>query len=336
MGSTVGSVFGWDGCSVDETKVMIVKGIVKTRFMQLVNGEAIADPIHLFIKREPHKLQKIEEGRLRLISGVSLTDALIDRMIFGKFFERALGSLGQTHALLGWTPLQGGRHILMHEFPHGVTSVDKSAWDWSVPEWMVQMFLDVTLELMDDEPDFVKDVIKLRFKLLFELAEFSDGNKVVKQSVVGIMKSGCYLTLMMNTMGQIILWFMCCERLGWDPNCGMPWSFGDDTIQDSNFDIPAYVDALKAFGFTPKVSPTAAHIEFVGFLMDYEKVIPAYWRKHLFCLAYLDESVATETLDAYQQLYYACPEMLNIIQQELRARDLSAIRSARWLRGQQE
>lgn len=298
-------------------------------------GKHVADDINLFIKDEPHKLSKIAEGRLRLISGVSLIDSIIDKMLFGDLFMESLKHVGSTPGLVGWQPYFGGSRLLLDKFPHGTVSVDKSAWDWSVPDWMIDIFLEFILELLGDVPPYVKELVTIRFKLLFEDAVFSDGFLRSRQTGKGIMKSGCYLTLLLNTVGQVLLHLVVCRINGWCPKIGMVWAFGDDTIQDDVYPLEKYVKTVSDLGFVPKVE-RAKHIEFVGFLMDSERVIPSYWRKHLFVLKYLDEQVAAETLRSYQVLYYAVPGMLNIIHGEMRRRVPGDILSAgfldRWVR----
>lgn len=307
---------------MSSTRLQIVKDVVKLRFQNLLKGEDDADAIHCFVKNEPHKLGKIEEGRLRLISGVSMIDGIVDKMLFGEFFDAALMAVGKTPVLMGWSPIMGdGAKMLLGQFPDGVVSVDKSAWDWTVPGWMVDAWMEFILEMYHGYPEWFLSLIRLRFRLLFEEAVFRIGNDVRKQEVKGIMKSGCFLTYLLNSLGQIILHYLVCDMMGIDPEDCMPWCAGDDTVQNASFDFNAYAEFVRILGFKPKIQPLARHIEFIGFLMDSERVVPAYWRKHLFLMKYLDEAHASESLDAYQLLYRNEPVMLGVVQEELRRRD---------------
>lgn len=310
----------------------MVRQTVFQRFQNLLGGFLEADNINLFIKEEPHKLLKLEEGRLRLISGVSLIDSIVDKMIFDDIFSVALSVPGETPSMVGWTPLYGGNRFLSGKFPNGVVSVDKSAWDWSVPEWMIDLWLEFVLDMYEGYPEWYLDLVKLRFRLLFEEAVFESSGRVERQGMKGIMKSGCYLTIMLNTLGQLLLHNVINLTLGWEVCKGQPWAYGDDTVQDASFDVEEYARVMRDLGFSPKIQDASRHIEFIGFLMDNEKVIPAYWKKHLFMLKYLKEEVAVETLESYQMLYYAEPRMLNLIHAELRQRCPAKIKSARTLR----
>lgn len=309
-----------------------MKAVVNLRLERLMSGEEIADDIKLFVKPEPHKLAKIDEGRLRLISGVSMIDAIIDKMLFGCIFDQALRAVGRTPALVGWTPLNGGHRLILDQFPAGVVSVDKSAWDWSVPAWLVDIWEDFILEMFSGYPDWYIKLVRVRFLMLFERAVFKCGTERREQGVKGVMKSGCFLTLLLNSLGQIAVHVLACYRLGLNPKESMPYAYGDDTVQNACFDVESYAEELRKLGFKTKVQPVAKHIEFVGFLMDSERVVPAYWLKHLFRIKYLDEPLAIETLESLQLLYRDEPAMLNIVHHELRIRDPRKIKSSKLMK----
>lgn len=301
-------------------RVVVVKNVVFHRFMRLMQGELDADTINLFIKPEPHKLAKLAEGRLRLIAGISLIDSLIDKMIFGDLFDTALQSVGKTPALIGWNPYQGNYRIFSNEFPAGAVSVDKSAWDWSVPPWMIDLWLQFMLDMHSGWPEWYLNIIKIRFNLLFEEAVFETKTLRKKQAIKGIMKSGCFLTILLNSLGQSMLHYLCMLKMGLSPTLCQPWCLGDDTIQNGGFDLERYAELMRSYGFSPKIQAATRFVEFIGFLMDDERVVPAYWKKHLFLLKYLEEPNAVATLESYQMLYAFEPVMLDIIQFELRRR----------------
>lgn len=306
-----------------------VKSLVASRINDLLKGKLVCDPINLFVKPEPHKIEKLKEGRFRLISGISMIDGIIDKMLFGKFFENVLEKVGQTPGMIGWNPYFGGHRLLTNAFPNGVLSIDKSSWDWTTPKWLIDLAMRVLCELMGIEPESFEDqLVKARQSCLFDDPIFTDGKEERRAGTGGIIKSGMYLTILLNTMCQILLHLIICDMLGLDYRRGMPFSLGDDTVQDACFDIEAYVKVMKQLGFVPKTPGLEHHIEFIGFLMDNEKVVPAYWRKHLFALKYLKEEVAVDTLYAYQMMYYATPGMLKIVQAELEHRDPTKVVSS--------
>lgn len=81
LGTTNREVFKYDGENYDPERVSLVRLAVWDRFNNLVSGNLQCDPIKVFVKQEPHKRKKLDEGRLRLISSVSLIDTIIDRIL---------------------------------------------------------------------------------------------------------------------------------------------------------------------------------------------------------------------------------------------------------------
>ncbi|APG75834.1 hypothetical protein 2 [Hubei sobemo-like virus 11] len=298
----------------------MLKNVVLERMHRLINGADVFDDIQVFIKQEPHKLRKIEEGRFRLISGVSFVDGIIDRIVFGWLADAAMNAIGQTPALLGWNPLFGGDRLLFSKIQAPFFSLDKSLWDWTVPAWLVDLWLQFILGLYHDMPEWLELLIVKRFNILFAKSRFRfpDGC-VIEQKFSGIMKSGCFLTILLNSVGQYLV-----DRIV-SYNLNIPTGeilcYGDDTIQEVPDNVENYISAVRALGFLPKDPIVSNVAEFVGFVMDGRKVIPAYYKKHLYNLRHLDEKVAEATLENYQILYADSEELLPVIQAELTQRN---------------
>lgn len=289
-------------------RVAILRYLVERRWK-----EGGADPLKVFVKQEPHKISKLEEGRLRLISAVSLVDAMIDRMLFGPMWRKAISRPLLTPSAVGWTPLHGGWRLMRQQFPEGCLALDKTAWDWTVQKWLVQAWMDFVMDIHPGFPDWWGDMVYKRFTYLFHMAvfRFQDGVEV-QQEDIGIMKSGCYLTLCLNTVGQTILHHLVCDEIGWDGNEFLPFSFGDDIAMAPPPDVGLYVAHTGKYCLVkdPELSP---FVQFIGFLITDRGFVPEYWEKHLFTLKHLDPSVAFETLQSYQVLYAYDPVMLKFV-----------------------
>lgn len=146
LGSTNGQVL--------ESHSEYVREMVAERFVRVVEaGETLfsmsaeelvraglRDPVRLFIKDEPHTLEKIERGKLRLISGVSLVD---------QFWERKLSGLQNSAEIANWETCpskpgiglddDGLRSLAKQIEKEEVdTETDVSGWDWSVQEWELE------------------------------------------------------------------------------------------------------------------------------------------------------------------------------------------------------
>lgn len=312
FGSTNAQVFGWDGIAYNSERYDYVRAVVLHRYQSLLNGDAVCDPIRLFIKPEPHKRTKLDQGRYRLISAVSLVDTLLDRILCGWLLRAALKNVGRTPCLLGWTPIKGGwRYIYQRYGGKPVLCLDRSSWDWTVQPWLVRSWLRFLIEMASEPSQWWIDVLTLRFKLLFEDPLFSvRTGEQFKIGLNGVMKSGCFYTLLLNSVSQSILHYIAAERLGLDPVRGQPSCMGDDTVQESLADVQDYVRQLELLGAIVKGSKIRNWVEFCGFAFANDTCIPVYWQKHLFALAH---GRVQDKITSYQMIYANEPRMFQFL-----------------------
>lgn len=302
-GSTMGEILGFDGERLNPDRVIIFREAVAGRIKSLLHGELIADPIKMFIKQEPHKLSKIKEGRQRLISAVSIIDTTVDRMIFQDLFSYILQRPLSTPVAVGWAPTKLGAGFLKCKLPGKTFDTDKKHWDWTFPYWLLYDCY-VTLLSVGVRPEWQIKLAMARFKMLFELAVFSfpDGSQV-KQLFQGIQKSGCYLTLILNSMGQWFLHRLAELALGIE----VPMvCFGDDVTQDSTDFDEDFAAFYEALGFKLETSCNDV-MEFCGFkIHSCSRFIPCYRDKHVFMLRHLtlDDEIAIQTIRSYQYIYW--------------------------------
>lgn len=313
LGTTNGEILGFDGLAYDPERVSLVREVVKLRFDQLLEGLAQADNLKVFVKQEAHKASKLEKGTLRLISAVSLIDTFVDRILWGWLARQVLSNAARTPCMVGWSPVRGG-WIPFSDLYRGkpVLCLDKSMWDWTMPAWCVEAFHQFVENLAIGVPDWLLRLMKLRLRLLFTDAifQFEDGT-VVEQQGTGIMKSGCFLTIIMNSVCQSFLHYIANMRLGRPPGENEPRVMGDDTVQDALEDVHSYVRHIEALGPVVKGVKIRHFVEFAGFAFDGKAVWPAYWQKHLFNMSH--SPVLRETLLSYQYLYVHEPVMYEFI-----------------------
>lgn len=306
---------------------------VEHRLLELSKGNLVADPIKLFIKQEPHKVSKIQEGRYRLISAISLVDQVVDRVLFGPLTERVLSTVGQTPCMVGWSPVAAGGYRSMSARLRGkILCADKSAWDWTVTGWMTDLLRQLILNLSLERGGEWERAVNTRFQVLFRdaLFQFPDGEQA-GQRVDGIMKSGWLLTIVGNSVWQVALHFAVQVERGRPAFESLPFAMGDDTVQELPAEHNQYLELLGRYCLLkPKVLD---FVEFCGFEMAGDWVRPSYQDKHRFLLRHLSENEAAETLESYQYLYaYDETGFLELVQSLLEARDPTRVRSVRFLR----
>lgn len=279
-----------------EERMREMWGIVELK----LRGELGPDPIRLFVKPEPHKLRKLEEGRIRLISSVSVADQLVDHMVFGDMNKRLLENWAYTPSKPGWAPLNGGWKFV----PRAKwTALDKSGWDWTVRVWMVEMTLALREALCENVTEAWKQVAERRYKeLYFDPVFVTSGGLLISQKQPGVMKSGCVNTIADNSIMQVILHKRVCSDLGIDE--GEIWAMGDDTLQEPVDQQQVYVDQLSQYC---RVKQVVQGNEFAGFRFLGTRIEPMYRGKHAFTLLHFndeDADMAQQFMNSYQLLYH--------------------------------
>ncbi len=305
-------LFLFDGVKCDELRVAMVEAAVKQRWLRLMNG-SVSDPIYCFIKQEPHKISKAEKKSWRLISGVGLTDSLIDRILYGKWLDAMITSWPLIPSKAGWNPSGGGYRWLAQTFRgKEPVSIDKSAWDWTVNRWHITIIRNLIPRMIVGITDEWRLVFGNRM-----LSLFSAGHPRFKpacgcefiQLVDGIQKSGCLGTIAFNSIWQVAI-----HLAAGGSEHDVFFSLGDDTVQEyRGRGFEEYIGRLKATGADVKEVDIGFPIKFGGHNITEFASEPAYRNKHLFNLLYLDEKVALETLDSYQHLYALDKPVLRLI-----------------------
>ena len=85
LGNTNANVFGWNEIHINTEKTRMVYDLCWQRYQDLLL-HPVADLIKLFIKDEPHKVSKIDNGAFRLIISVTIVDILLTTIFFSEFW----------------------------------------------------------------------------------------------------------------------------------------------------------------------------------------------------------------------------------------------------------
>lgn len=271
--------------------------------------ERVSDPIYLFIKQEPHKESK--KGRERLISAVSIIDQIVDHMLFDGFNEKVIEQAPLGSVKVGWSPMMGGWKVVPQ---HGV-AIDKKGWDWTMQPWLFDAILKFKFELLrGDESQKAKwlDLASWRYRSLFFEAEFYvPSGHVLKQTQPGVMKSGSVVTIVDNSLAQVILHFRALVELGWKPREeDYFWALGDDTKQSKPRDLEAYLSKLSQFCVIKDYTELN---EFSGCrFYNGGRIEPLYKGKHAYNLLHADPSIESDLAFSYALLYQRSIDKDNI------------------------
>lgn len=200
-----------------------------------------------------------------------------------------------------------GFKAIWYNFPEEeALAIDKTAWDWTMPPWVVALYFHVKmLQVRDATPEYQRMVLMRMSQVVGPdaVVRLPDGQRV-RQHGWGLMKSGWLLTLSMNSMaqwGQHSLTWQRMKRHDSEPLC---WAMGDDMLlswRAGQALVDKYVSVLATTGCIVKHAIRSR--EFAGFKFEEDRVEPLYIHKHRFALRYLEPKLERQTLLSYGLLY---------------------------------
>lgn len=215
----------------------------------------LCDPIRVFIKQEPHKREKMDEGRFRIISSVSVVDQIIDRMIFGKLNDSEIENWKNIPFKVG-TGLSTDKQVeeleenIRSYFDTGFTTDDQSGWDWSFKEWNFRSEANLRIMLMYDcsfcdaqkiDTPFAV-FVRARLKYLSNSIFCTSDGVLWSQGKKGKMKSGSLITLRTNCSQRTVTSLIVSNN--YDKQFAV--TMGDDCVE-TTFD--SMIDSYAEYGF---------------------------------------------------------------------------------------
>ena len=169
----------------------------------LQRGEKPEIKIKPFIKKEPHKKSKLEEGRYRIISGLDVVPAVLNLALADELIQHDVAhwrdkpwciGADLDHAIFG-EHFQGK----VGSSPH---DKDKSGWDWTVNELDVN-FLKMYFEELYGARSVELAVFMSTFGVGADCTFYLPKGVKLQQKFVGLLKTGWALTLHVNSVLQV-------------------------------------------------------------------------------------------------------------------------------------
>lgn len=217
--------------------------------------QGFCDPVRLFVKQEPHTLEKVKAKRYRLISSVSLLDQLVERVLCGVQNRAEIMNWSNIPSKPGLGLDDVGIELIYRAVTQfaKIAQSDISAWDWSMKGWQFEDEARIRADLAGDPQDgLFRRLLRNRFKCLAcSVFAFSDG-QLVEQLVDGVMDSGSYNTSSTNSRQRIQLAYI----VGAEKAIAM----GDDCVETPVSDA---VEKYGRYGFRVKEYTVAPGKEFV-------------------------------------------------------------------------
>lgn len=261
-GAPLGALGGSNGIIISEYRSFLIRCVVERICLllsipicelELLSGfelvqRGLCDPIRAFIKGEPHSDKKVAEGRFRIISGVSLVDNIIERVMFRN-----------THAveIANWRKLPTCPGMSLEDYDlefiyewqvknragHG----DVAGWDWCLPRWLMEDCTKARLLSVDSNQSY-KDLVRAQF-VCWVRGTFLVGNELWEQTRDGVQKSGSYRTSRDNSWSNYILNQVAAIEAGHDEEVEVK-AMGDDLLAQI---LEGVREELERLGFRVKV-----------------------------------------------------------------------------------
>lgn len=172
--------------------------------------EGLCDPVRLFIKDEPHAESKVKSGKFRLISGVSLVDQLVERLLCSRQNNAEIADWQSCPSKPGISLADEGLLAMADWFRDvlrrgDLQESDISGWDWSVQRW--EMDADAlcrTLLAGSSESDLFGHLQKQNAVLCSRSVFVVPGGSMIAQRDDGVQLSGRYCTSSSNSRMRIL------------------------------------------------------------------------------------------------------------------------------------
>jgi hypothetical protein len=269
---------------------------------QVLVDRGLCDPVRVFVKNEPHSVEKAEEGRWRLISSVSVVDEIIERLLCQTQNEKEIANWLQCPSKPGiGLSLDEQATSLFASVAHHLAEAaeaDVRGWDWSVKWWMFEMDVEARIRLNGASSDsaFAK-ILRARVWCLARSVFSTSSGQLYKQTKPGLMKSGSYLTSSTNSRMRVMLAYI----------VGATWAIamGDDSVETW---IDNAIERYAQYGIVVKMFRRCGEtFEFCSSRFVGDRAIPLNWAKGLFRL--LGSRPELGRLMQFREEYRHSPEL---------------------------
>lgn len=301
---TIGDYLGWNGFEYNTNDVESLWYDVLT-LMRMPNQECV---LRLFIKPEPYSQAKLNEGRLRIIMAAPLHFQVLWHMLFDYQNDLEIDRTYYIPSQQGLVLPGGGWKLFLNLWlSRGYdTGLDKTAWDWNVPIWLIEQELEFRRRQMrGNRTREWLALAKAMYDSTFRCPKILMSNGTIfKQVVPGVMKSGCVNTISSNSHMQVMIHILAC----WDQQVDIrpfPVAVGDDTLQKLSQagDISSYAK------YGAIVKSASDGLEFVGCEFTLDGPRPLYLSKHLCKLQTIADEHIPEYLDSMVRFYCKDPKV---------------------------
>jgi hypothetical protein len=196
--------------------------------------------LNIFVKDEPHTVEKIAQGRFRLIHGYDLVDSLIEMFLFDAQNKTEIShwTVIPSKPGIGFTQEMSravGNYVKDFTSPR---SSDMRGWDWHVTVQDIEFDADIRVALTKDISEELENGYRNTLDVLAHgVCVFKDGTGFILH---GRMKSGSHCTSSTNSRIRYAFALLAGARAA--------MTNGDDCVEDSLLDFEEAKEAYALLG----------------------------------------------------------------------------------------
>jgi len=226
----------------------------------------LCDTVKVFIKKEPHSLTKIAQGKLRIIASVSLVDQIVTRLLCMRQNKAEINTWQHCPSSPGMGLHDDGLAIIWEtaqtfDRSGEICETDISGWDWSMQQWELDLDAVIRSELMGVTPDSgLAHLLKAHAYIVGHSVFAMPDGELLAQTVAGGQLSGDYNTSSTNSRGRIIGSLAARYKCGYSMLSKAEYErkfpqLGIKAMGDDSFEIwfEGLEEALESIGHTVKM-----------------------------------------------------------------------------------
>jgi len=187
------------------------------------------DPMRLFVKDEPHSLKKFLEGRWRLINSLSITDQIVERMLYTTQ-DQAEISLWQhipSKSGMGLDDASVATLLAYANANHLNLSTDVENWDFKAPDQIIRSDAEARILLNQAKDPEWERAVRAQYLLHSHRVLMLSNGKCFKRTILGGQASGRKVTSSSNGRCRNILEAIVALHLQYVPAA---MTQGDDAV----------------------------------------------------------------------------------------------------------
>ena len=254
----------------------------------------------LFLKGEPTKKSKLDRGMPRCIAGFPLHGTIKHASVFKNLAFSLVSNWKKTPVKYAFSPANPG-HLehLIEWLPGAIWESDKKNWDYMMNGWIVDNCCEVIKLLALKNPDWSDEQyakylsdIEGCFKQVFDNSVYRTSNgEAYTVNERGIMKSGWYMTIVVNSIAQIVVDTMIQIKAGTSDDTILATQLiagGDDVNQQpAECGMDEYVKIAKTLGIEIELHERPSMVQSEYFSNDIRmgkagpEFYPKRWTKHI-------------------------------------------------------